>query len=202
MGSEIQLSSRDARSLLGLNEEKIVLFFGHLAPFKGLESLVEAQSLIQQQRKDVGLVIAGGNHIRLTFDYLSQLKKLALEHQASVIFTGYVPNDWVPLLFRAADLVVFPCLLVPGSSGCVLMARQYGKPLVTTTAVAVEEGVHHLVDSYIIPSPSPGLIATAILGLLSDESLLKFLGGNLGKSSIPISEIADSVGSVYQGLSS
>jgi len=196
----LDLSTEPAKKVLGLEHKKVLLFFGHLAPYKGLEALIEAQAIVQNHRPDVTLVIAGGNHRRIHDDYLGRLRDLAREKEANVRFTGYLPSESIPTVFSAADIVVYPCSSIPGSSGCVNLTRQYGKPLVTTRAVAKEEGIAHLLDAYVIPEASPSLIAAAVLKLLGDDSLAVHLCNNLARTSVPIDIIADDISSTYQRL--
>lgn len=194
------LSAESAKKILGLDHMKVLLFFGHLAPYKGLEALVEAQAIVQRQRSDVTLIIAGGNHRRIRNDYLGGLRDLAGEKGASVRFTGFLPTEEIPTIFSAADIVVYPCTSIPGSSGCVSLTKQYGKPLVTTKAVAKEEGIAHLLNAYVIPEAKPELIASAVLKLLGDDSLTGLLCGNLARTSVPIDLVADDISSTYQRL--
>src|SRR6185295_3180420 len=54
------LTGAEARRRIGLAEsEKVLLFFGHIAPYKGLEYLVEAMSLVGGRLPECRLVIAG-----------------------------------------------------------------------------------------------------------------------------------------------
>ncbi|OLC61070.1 hypothetical protein AUH73_08150 [archaeon 13_1_40CM_4_53_4] len=194
------VSSEPAKRILGLDHRKVLLFFGHLAPYKGLEALIEAQAMVQRHRSDVTLIIAGGNHRRIRHDYLGHLRDLAREKDASVKFTGYLPTESIPTVFSAADIVVYPCTSISGSSGCVSLTKQYGKPLVTTTAVAKEEGIAHLLDAYVIPEADSELIASAVLELLGDDSLTGHLCSNLARTSVPFDLIADNISSTYQRL--
>ena len=53
------LTSTQARSRLGLKNEKALLFFGNIAPYKGLEYLLTALSVLTQTDIDFKLIIAG-----------------------------------------------------------------------------------------------------------------------------------------------
>jgi len=48
------VSSEPAKRILGLDHRKVLLFFGHLAPYKGLEALIEAQAMVQRHRLSPG----------------------------------------------------------------------------------------------------------------------------------------------------
>ena len=69
-------------------EEKIVLIFGHMGPFKGLPTMLSAFEKITKERSDVQLVIAGANHPNFP-GYLDEFIKNA---PPKVVFTGYVPE--------------------------------------------------------------------------------------------------------------
>lgn len=49
---------------------------------------------------------------------------------AGVTFTGYVPEEDIPLVFNAADVAVFPYTSTTGSSGVLHQAGSYGCPVV------------------------------------------------------------------------
>ena len=54
------LTTSEARFRLGLTpHQKVLLFFGNIAPYKGLEYLIEAMALLTQTGPDYRLIIAG-----------------------------------------------------------------------------------------------------------------------------------------------
>ena len=100
-----------ARETLGLNDqEKVVLFFGNIAPYKGLEFLLKGFSLLKNNRRDYRLIIAG--RVKGCDDYwrnlLQMSDELRFEKLAFTSKPNISPTDEVEIYFKAADLLVLP----------------------------------------------------------------------------------------------
>lgn len=121
-----------ARQTLGVdNRALLVLCFGFVAPYKGLELVLEAARLAGP---GVQLVVAGAEHPRLAGQgYLSGLR----EHWGEVArFTGWVPDSEVPAWFEAADVALLPYPQPFSSSGVLALALAHGTPLLLSEALA------------------------------------------------------------------
>lgn len=122
-----------ARAALGLDPERLVaLCFGFLAPYKGLETALEAARIAGP---DVQLVVAGGDHPRLEqrHAYGAALRRA---HQDVARFTGFVDDVDVPRLFHAADVVLLPYPMPHASSGALALALAYDRPVLASAAMA------------------------------------------------------------------
>lgn len=120
-----------AKQTLGFQDKKIVLFFGYLTGYKGIELLIEAFDDLED--KDAVLIIAGGEHPRLKDDesykkYIASLKKKATDTGRNIIFTGFVPEEKIAIYFSAADVVVCPYTVFMSSSGPLSLSLAYRKP--------------------------------------------------------------------------
>ena len=89
--------------------DKVLLFFGNIAPYKGLNYLVDAVSLLTKRMPECRLVIAGrvkGSeaHWAAVSD---QIDRLGLRPN---IFARieFVPDDETESYFKAADVLVLP----------------------------------------------------------------------------------------------
>lgn len=121
-----------ARAELGLDDRLVALCFGFLAPYKGLETALEAARIAGP---DVQLVVAGGDHPRLEprHGYGAALRHA---HHDSARFTGFVDDPDVPRLFRAADVVLLPYPMPHASSGALALALAYDVPVLASSAMA------------------------------------------------------------------
>lgn len=120
-----------ARYRLGLADEPrlVVLCFGFVAPYKGLEFALAAASDVPEVR----LVVAGGDHPRHGARYTDTLKS---RWGDVALFTGWVPDDDVATWHAAADLALF-CYPTPhSSSGAVATALAHGTPFLVSDALA------------------------------------------------------------------
>ena len=135
-------SQEEAKRLLGLEGKKVILFFGYLTRYKGLEILIESFRHVLPLDRNCILVIAGGETVRLASEwryqsFLRSLYQMAREISPErIIFTGYVPDEEVPLYFSAADLFVLPYTISISSSGPLSLAIEYETPTIMSTVFA------------------------------------------------------------------
>lgn len=124
-----------AKQMLGFQDKKIVLFFGYLTGYKGIELLIDAFNFIDD--KEIMLIIAGGEHPRLKDDesykkYIEELKKKANNTGKNIIFTGFVSEEKIAAYFSAADLVVCPYTVFMASSGPLSLSLAYLRPFIVS----------------------------------------------------------------------
>lgn len=104
-----------------------LLFFGLVRPYKGLDILLDAMSLVK--RDDISLTIAGEfwKHQEETQE---KIKRLGLNHSVELL-ARYVDDSEMAELFNRADAVVLPYRSVSGS-GVVSLGFHYQKPIIAS----------------------------------------------------------------------
>ena len=171
----VSMDRTEARRRLGLSEKSyVILNFGCLSYYKGLERLLPAFYEKLRLDRDAVLLLAGGAHPRLLSNrryakFISQLKQYAAEHDTPwmhSVFTGFVPNEKVPLYFAAADIVVAPYTCHISSSAVLFDAISYEKPTIMTRAILEHDLLNN--DKIMLDSADPNLIAAKIGELLTD----------------------------------
>jgi len=117
----------EARQRLGLSDESrlVVLCFGFVAPYKGLEIALAAAGDVPE----VLIVVAGGDHPRHGAMYVETLTR---RWGDLARFTGWVPEEDISFWHRAADLALFAYPAPHSSSGAVAMAFAHGTPILTS----------------------------------------------------------------------
>lgn len=127
-----RIDRHQARVRFGLDQRPVVLCFGFLAPYKGLEVVGEAA---RRLGSSVQVVFAGGPHPRLEarHGYAAQLKAKYGDH---VRFPGYVRDEDVHDWFAVADIVVLPYPSPHASSGPLALAISHGTPVLASTQMA------------------------------------------------------------------
>jgi len=152
--------SRDqAREKLGIHEERVILFFGYVRAYKGLEYLIRALPLVLE-KVDVKLVVAGefyedrGKYERL-------IKGLGLGERVLLV-DRYVPNEEVGVYFSVCDVVVLPYVSAT-QSGILQIAYNFNKPVITTAVGGLPEVVGEGRTGFIVPPKDPEALAGAIL---------------------------------------
>src|SRR5690606_10174885 len=91
-----------------------LLFFTTLAPYKGLELLLEAFTRLRREFPHLRLRIAGTAHVR--FPNYGQELRAQFNGTQGVQWLGQVAEDDVKELFRRSELVVLPYAASTGSS--------------------------------------------------------------------------------------
>lgn len=126
------------------NETQELLFFTTLAPFKGLEVLLEAFRSLQPCHPGLCLTIAGAEHAR--FPGYARHLHAQYDGLAGVRWLGQVPEEQVRELFRQAQIVTLPYNASTGSSSILYQAATWGRPVVAsnlpeTRAMVAESGL-------------------------------------------------------------
>jgi glycosyltransferase involved in cell wall biosynthesis len=110
--------------------EPRLLFFSTLAPYKGLETLLQAYRMLQPRFPGLSLTIAGAEHNRFP-GYLAQLQQ-AHRDLPNVHWLGYVAEHEVSALFGASQVVVLPYAAATGSSSVLYQAMMCGRSVVAS----------------------------------------------------------------------
>jgi glycosyltransferase involved in cell wall biosynthesis len=116
--------------LLAESEVQELLFFTTLAPFKGLELLLDAFHALQEEYPHLRLTVAGADHTRFP-NYARELQARS-NGGGRVQWLGQIPEDDVLLLFRRAQIVVLPYAASTGSSSVLYQAATWGRAVVAS----------------------------------------------------------------------
>lgn len=146
------------------NGLRVILFFGHLREYKGIDVLLRAFSRVHRDRGDVLLVIAGKDQGNL----LAQYGRIIAEEGISgsvLVKPGYVPEHEMRDFFTQACLTVFPYRESDGS-GAVQLAYAFAKPVIATRVGVLPEIVEDGVNGYLVPPEDPAALAEAIVRFL------------------------------------
>ena len=129
--------------------ERFFLYVGTIEPRKNLARLIEAYSLARNEGIDqeIKLVLTGGNGW-LYKDIYARVKQLRLENE--IIFTGYVSDKDLPILYNMAEVFVYPSIY-EGFGLSPLEAMACGIPVIASNTSSIPEVVGDagiLVDPY------------------------------------------------------
>lgn len=158
-GSWSSMSRKEAREKLGLGaDENVVLFFGLVRKYKGLQYLIDAMRMLPESL-DCRLVIAGEFYDDKA-PYLSKIAENRLDDRVMLV-DEYIPNEKVAMYFQAANVVVLPYVSAT-QSGIVQIAFGLGTPVITTNVGGLPEAVDDGVTGFIVDSESAEQLADAI----------------------------------------
>lgn len=116
--------------LLPESDSQEILFFTTLAPFKGLELLLEAFHLLRNDYPNLKLTVAGSDHARFP-NYAGNLKA-QFGNIDGVRWLGQTSEDDVTSLFQRTQIVVLPYTASTGSSSVLYQAATWGRSVVVS----------------------------------------------------------------------
>lgn len=148
-----------ARRELGVAAERVLLFFGFVRRYKGLDILLRALPEILAFDPRIRLLVTGPFHHHRQH-YERQLRRLDVAH-AVVIHDRYFSGAGTARCFAAADCVILPYRSAT-QSGVVPIANALGVPAIATRVGALTEAVRDGETGFLIPPQSPQAIADAV----------------------------------------
>ncbi len=153
-----------ARARLGLEADgEVVLFFGYVRRYKGLDTLLEAWPAVRARRPAATLVVAGD-----FYEDPAPYRALATKAGDSVrLREGYQSDEDVEALFRAADVVVLPYRSAT-QSGVTHVAYALGVPVITTDVGGLAETVRPGETGLVVPPEDPAALAGAVVRYFAD----------------------------------
>lgn len=153
-----------ARRALGLSPDRLaVLCFGFLAPYKGLETVLEAARLAGP---GIQVMVAGGEHPRLLAAGDRYHDSLRERYGDIARFTGRVPDGEVARCFAAADLAAFMYPRPFSSSGALALAIAHGTPVLASPELAATAGL----PSSLVSPREPSALAARLRELAADPA--------------------------------
>ena len=154
-------------------DKKVILFFGYLWGYKGLDILLKSLKIIIDTKKDVVLIIAG-QPLDDWREYEKLIEKNGLNNYV-IKDLKYISDSDIEYYFSCTDLVVLPYKEHPFDThgGVGALALSFKKPLVVTDVGGLPE---YVTDKRAISNPNnPEELAQKIILVLENESLLKKL---------------------------
>lgn len=133
----------DARHRLGiLPGERVMLFFGQIAPYKGLEHLVAALPAAMDADPTLRLVIAGKVKKGCEAYWERIERELANEALRGRVTARieHVPDEDVEIYFKAADVLIIPYVHI-FQSGVPFLAYSFGLPVIATDVGSLRDDI-------------------------------------------------------------
>jgi glycosyltransferase involved in cell wall biosynthesis len=153
-------------------EEKVILMFGHMGPYKGLPVIMKAFEELRQENHNVKLVVAGSSHP----NFPGFLDEFVKKRMPKAEFIGYVPEEKVAQVFRTADVVVIPYFTTTGTSGVFHLACGYGKPIIASDLPEIREIISEGASALLVPPGNVQALKDAIKKVLSNPEMAAKMG--------------------------
>jgi glycosyltransferase involved in cell wall biosynthesis len=171
-------------------ELPILLFFGRVTAYKGLEVLLQAYRQVRQ-RRPVRLLIAGDGDLRPYQPLLEGLPDVEIANR-------WIDESEIHTFFERATLLVAPYTSA-SQSGVVAIAAGFGLAVVATLSGGIPEQIQHGVTGILVQPGSVDELVKAIDSLLDDPARARALGQNLREDTLTNrnwDKIAEMVGEV------
>lgn len=167
-------SKAEAKQKIGLDTNtNYLLFFGFIRAYKGLNILLDSLSLIDMDRLNLKIIIAGEFYENAE-PYFEKIKALYLQDRL-VMRNDFIPNSDVANYFNAADAVIQPYTSAT-QSGVTQIAYYYNKPMIVTNVGGLAELVPHG-KSGLVCNPNAEALAANIVKLYEEELIDKLTQG-------------------------
>jgi D-inositol-3-phosphate glycosyltransferase len=138
-----RLTSAEAKRRLRIErEEKTILFFGRLRPYKGLEYLVAAFQRIVDKESGYRLIIASEPKVG-SEKYFGEIQQLISKHndgRAVIQRFEFIPDEDTELYFKAADVLILP-YTDTSQSGVLFLGYSFGLPAIVTDVGSFAEDI-------------------------------------------------------------
>lgn len=160
-----------AKEFLNIKTENVVLFFGLIRPYKGLDKLIETFSELIKEKPDTTLLIVGENYESVE-KYQQLIQKYQLEDK--VIFENkFIPNEDVEPYFKASDTVVMP-YYSGTQSGILMMAYGFRIPVVVTNVGGIAELVKQNETGILVENNETKNLLPAIKQILDTKAEIHY----------------------------
>lgn len=192
-----KIPKQEARLKLNLKQDdRVILFFGLIRKYKGLDLLIEAFSLLKANPHNKLLI--AGEFYEDKQPYFDLISKYKLEEQI-ILLNQFIPNDDVKYYFSAADIVALPYRSAT-QSGVTQVSFHFEVPTLVTNVGGLGEIIPHNVAGYVV-EPKPQAIASSLEDYFENKKEQAFTEGmKQEKQKYEWSIFVNEIISLYNGL--
>jgi glycosyltransferase involved in cell wall biosynthesis len=153
-------SRGEARRRLGWPTDRpIIVAVRRLARRMGLENLIDAVRLVRREFPDVCLYVAGKGPLK--DELAARIADRGLSDHVQLL--GFVPEQDLPFVYRAADLSIVPTVALEGFGLITVESLAAGTPVLVTPHGGLPETVAALDENLILPGDTPPILADGIV---------------------------------------
>jgi D-inositol-3-phosphate glycosyltransferase len=161
---DTDLTPTEAKRRLGLREdEKTILFFGRIRPYKGIEHLLAAFRPLAAAHSNYRLIIAGEPK-KGSEEYREEIERIVKRDFAPgriVLRIQFIPDEEMETYLKAADVLVLPYKEI-FQSGVLFLAYSFGLPVVATDVGSFREEIVEGTTGFLCQPGDPAELAKAI----------------------------------------
>lgn len=160
-------SVQASKAQLSVPENKVlVVWQGIVRSYKGLDFLLDSWRKVDALRLNAHLLIAGTGESGLLEAIKEQVRRLNLQESVRLDFR-FIPDQELPTYYQASDILVYPYREVT-TSGALMTALAYGKPIVATALPAFREVLQGGKNAFLVNYGDVDGLADALTRLIQD----------------------------------
>jgi D-inositol-3-phosphate glycosyltransferase len=162
---DTELTPNEAKRHLGLrDDEKAVLFFGRIRPYKGIEYLLEAFRLLSSDEQANYRLIVAGEPKKGSEEYLDEIQqsvKRDFKQRQVILRIQFIPDEEMETYLKGADVLVLPYKEI-FQSGVLFLAYSFGLPVVATDVGSFREEIVEGSTGFLCQPGDPADLAKAL----------------------------------------
>jgi glycosyltransferase involved in cell wall biosynthesis len=158
-------------------ENKVLLFFGYVRKYKGLDILIEAMADIIKEIPEARLLIVG-EFYDSPAPYYARIKELRIDEYVTIV-NNFVPNEEVGEYYSACDLNILPYKSAT-QSGILNVSYGFLKPVLVTDVGGLAEFVENGKTGIVIEPDSPPAIVKGVIDFFRHKESVDFTGNIRG----------------------
>ncbi|TLY41743.1 MAG: glycosyltransferase family 4 protein [Nitrospirae bacterium] len=168
---DTNLTPDEAKQRLGIRGGgRTLLFFGNIAPYKGLEYLIAAFQRIVARRVEYHLIIAGSlmKGCERYWDEIQQTISRSVNRGQIIQKIYHIPDEETELYFKAADVLILPYRHI-FQSGVLFLGYGFGLPVVAADVGSLREDIIEGKTGFVCRPEDPVDLAKAIETYFSSD---------------------------------
>jgi D-inositol-3-phosphate glycosyltransferase len=158
------LTATQAKKHLGVREnEKAILFFGRIKPYKGLEYLIAAFQKLARRSSDYRLIIVGRLEEGCEHYWESMQKEIQEYFEAGrvTLRIEFIPDSEIEVYFKASDVLILPYKEI-FQSGVIFLGYSFGLPAIIADVGSLKDDVVEGKNGFVFCPEDPNDLARAI----------------------------------------
>ena len=166
-----------AKKKFGLQNKKVIMFFGMIKEEKGLDILIKSFHEVHQNNKDVVLLIAGKNYKTDNKKYAKIIDQLDLKNSC-VIHNKYIPENELCDYYGCADVIVLPYKII-FQSGVLMMSSSFNVPVIVSDLEPFLEIIENQINGLVFKvNDVKSLAEKLIFSINSSEKMKSYAKNN------------------------
>lgn len=158
-----RLTASDAKRRLGVRErDRMILFFGRVTPYKGLEYLIAAFREVLTRCEDYRLIIAGRpDNCEGYWREVREAIAADVQRGRVLLRADFVPDDETEVYFKASDVLVLPYKDIY-QSGVLFLGHSFGLPVLAADVGSLKDEIVEGKTGFVFRPGDPVDLASTI----------------------------------------